>query len=91
MLSIRAYDPKAINAFKDLIVDDEIFYGADAYEAATGADVLVLMTEWNQFRYLDLERLHGLMEQPIFADLRNVYDGDKVKASGFIYAGVGRK
>ena len=88
---IRAYDPEAVSAFKDLYVDDKIFYAADVYEAATGADVLVLMTEWNQFRYLDLERLHDLMAQPIFADLRNVYDGDKLRAAGFIYAGVGRK
>ena len=88
---IRAYDPEAVNAFKELCADDEIFYATDAYEAAVGADILVLMTEWNQFRYLDLERLHDLMTQPIFADLRNVYDGDKLRASGFIYAGVGRK
>jgi UDPglucose 6-dehydrogenase len=88
---IRAYDPEAVSAFKELYADDDIFYAADVYEAAAGADVLVLMTEWNQFRYLDLERLHGLMAQPIFADLRNVYDGDKLRAAGFIYAGVGRK
>ena len=88
---IRAYDPEAVSAFKEFCADDEIFYAADAYEAALGADVLVLMTEWNQFRYLDLERLHDLMAQPIFADLRNVYDADKVRASGFTYAGVGRK
>ena len=88
---IRAYDPEAVSAFKELYTDAEIFYAADVYEAAAGADVLVLMTEWNQFRYLDLERLHDLMGQPIFADLRNVYDGDKLRAAGFIYAGVGRK
>ena len=88
---IRAYDPEAVSAFKELYTDAEIFYAADVYEAAAGADVLVLMTEWNQFRYLDLERLHDLMAQPIFADLRNVYDGDKLRAAGFIYAGVGRK
>ena len=87
---IRAYDPEAMEFFKELCVD-EIFYAADAYEAATGAEILVLMTEWNQFRYLDLERLRDLMAQPVFADLRNVYDGDKVRASGFTYVGVGRK
>ncbi|MEA3332640.1 MAG: UDP-glucose/GDP-mannose dehydrogenase family protein [Pseudomonadota bacterium] len=88
---IRAYDPEAVCAFKELYTDDKIFYAADVYEAADGADVLVLMTEWNQFRYLDLERLYNLMAQPIFADLRNVYDGDKLRAAGFTYAGVGRK
>ena len=88
---IRAYDPEAVTAFKELMDDDKIFYAADTYEATTGADILVLMTEWNQFRYLDLKRLRDLMTQPIFADLRNVYDGDKVRAAGFTYAGIGRK
>ena len=88
---IRAYDPEAVNSFREHCVADEIFYAADAYEAATGADVLVLMTEWNQFRYLDLERLRNLMAQPVFADLRNVYDGDKLRDLGFTYVGVGRK
>ena len=90
-VTIRAYDPEAVSAFKELCSEEDVFYASDAYDAATGADVLVLMTEWNQFRYLDLERLRGLMAQPIFADLRNVYDGDKVRASGFTYAGVGRQ
>ena len=89
--TIRAYDPEAVSAFKALCSEEEVFYADDAYEAAAGADVLVLMTEWNQFRYLDLARLCDLMAQPIFADLRNVYDGDKVRAAGFTYVGVGRK
>ena len=88
---IRAYDPEAVASFMELCADDEIFYATDSYEAAAGADVLVLMTEWNQFRYLDLERLRDLMVQPVFADLRNVYDGDKLRDVGFTYAGVGRK
>ncbi|MCD6291853.1 MAG: UDP-glucose/GDP-mannose dehydrogenase family protein [Deltaproteobacteria bacterium] len=88
---IRVYDPEAISAFKKIHSENEVFYADDAYDAAAGADVLVLMTEWNQFRYLDLERLHDIMAQPIFADLRNVYDGEKVRASGFTYIGVGRK
>lgn len=88
---IRGYDPEAMTAFKDHCGAGDIFYAADAYDAATGADVLIMMTEWNQFRYLDLARLHDLMEQPIFADLRNVYDGDKLREAGFTYAGVGRE
>ena len=88
---IRAYDPQAVASFKDFCADDEIFYAVDSYEAAAGADVLVLMTEWNQFRYLDLVRLRDLMAQPVFADLRNVYDGDKLRDAGFTYSGVGRK
>ncbi|MBN2809461.1 MAG: UDP-glucose/GDP-mannose dehydrogenase family protein [Deltaproteobacteria bacterium] len=87
---IRAYDPEAIAACKAFYSEDEVFYAADAYDAATEADALVLMTEWNQFRYLDLERLHGLMAQPVFADLRNVYDSEKMRGLGFKYVGVGR-
>ena len=87
---IKGYDPEGMAAFKEQTSVDEICYATDAYDAATGADVLVLMTEWNQFRYLDLARLHGLMAQPNFADLRNVYDGDKLREAGFNYIGVGR-
>ncbi|HDS16496.1 MAG TPA: UDP-glucose/GDP-mannose dehydrogenase family protein [Proteobacteria bacterium] len=87
---IRAYDPEAIKSFQEFYGKERIFYAADAYDAAAGADVLVLMTEWNQFRYLDLERLRELLAAPRFADLRNVYDGAKLKALGFTYVGVGR-
>ena len=87
---IKGYDPEAMLSFKNLSVV-EIDYATDAYDAATGADALILMTEWNQFRYLDLERLRGLMVQPVFADLRNVYDGEKVREAGFAYTGVGRE
>jgi UDPglucose 6-dehydrogenase len=87
---IKGYDPEGMAAFKEQTSVDEICYASDAYDAATGADVLVLMTEWNQFRYLALARLHGLMAQPNFADLRNVYDGDKLREAGFNYIGVGR-
>jgi UDPglucose 6-dehydrogenase len=88
--TIKGYDPEGMTAFKEQTSVDDIYYATDAYDAATGADVLILMTEWNQFRYLDLERLHGLMAQPNFADLRNVYDGDKLREAGFTYIGVGR-
>jgi len=87
---IRGYDPEGMEAFKELSSVSDIYYAADAYDAAAGADVVVLMTEWNQFRYLDLARLHGLMAQPNFADLRNVYDGDKLREAGFTCVGVGR-
>jgi len=87
---IKGYDPEGMTAFKEQTSVGEIYYATDAYDAATGADVLILMTEWNQFRYLDLVRLHGLMAQPNFADLRNVYDGDKLREAGFTYIGVGR-
>ena len=87
---IRVYDPEAMTSFQAHFPKEEVYYAADAYDAASGSDVLVLVTEWNQFRYLDLERLRGVMASARFADLRNVYDGDKVRAAGFEYIGVGR-
>ena len=62
----------------------------DAYEACRDADALVLATEWNQFRMLDLERVKELMRAPAIVDLRNVYDPEPMRARGFVYAGVGR-
>jgi len=64
--------------------------GADEYDAATGADALVLATEWNQFRSLDLERLRDTLNEPIVVDLRNVYDPEGMRAQGFRYTCVGR-
>jgi UDPglucose 6-dehydrogenase len=68
----------------------EVEYGKDAYDVASGADALVLATEWNQFRRLDLLRIKALLKEPIFIDLRNVYDPAHMKRLGFRYCGVGR-
>jgi UDPglucose 6-dehydrogenase len=62
----------------------------NAYEACDGADVVVLMTEWNQYRALDLDRIASLLSQSVFVDLRNVYDPQTMREKGFIYVGVGR-
>ena len=62
----------------------------DAYTACTGADAFVIMTEWNQYRMLDLERVKKLLAQPQMIDLRNVYDPETVLAAGFSYTSVGR-
>lgn len=86
--SIRAYDPEglagALNALPGLIGCQ------DAYEAMTGADAVVLATEWNQFRNLDLEHMKSLLRVPVFIDLRNVYDPERVADYGFHYVSVGR-
>ena len=86
--SIRAYDPEglagALNALPGLIGCQ------DAYDAMTGADAVVLATEWNQFRNLDLERMKSLLRVPVIIDLRNVYDPERVAACGFHYVSVGR-
>lgn len=85
---IRAFDPVAMSEAKAVLPDLE--YREDAYGVAEGADALVLATEWNQFRRLDLERLKAIMKAPTFIDLRNVYDPDQMKKLGFDYSGVGR-
>ncbi|MEO8348273.1 MAG: UDP binding domain-containing protein, partial [Acidobacteriota bacterium] len=67
-----------------------LHYATDAYDCATGADVLVLATEWNEFRALDFGRLAKLMRSRTVVDLRNVYDPRELRASGWSYTGVGR-
>jgi UDPglucose 6-dehydrogenase len=87
--SVRAFDPVAIAEAKKLLPTD-IFYAEDEYAAVTGADALVFITEWNQFRALDMERIHGLMRSPKIADLRNIYEPEAMRELGFDYVGVGR-
>jgi UDPglucose 6-dehydrogenase len=60
------------------------------YDAVEGADAVVIVTEWDQFRALDLDRLHGLMRGPVLIDLRNVYRPEDVRARGFRYESIGR-
>ena len=85
---VKAFDPVAMDESKKVL--PELEYGEDAYNVAKGCDALVLATEWNQFRRLDLQRIKGLLKNPIFIDLRNVYDPDQMKRLGFNYCGVGR-
>ncbi|HSK62548.1 MAG TPA: UDP-glucose/GDP-mannose dehydrogenase family protein [Pyrinomonadaceae bacterium] len=85
---IRAYDPVAMSEAKKLLPD--IDYAEDEYTAVSGADALVFVTEWNQFRALDLARIRDLMSTPKVADLRNIYDPEDMKELGFEYVGVGR-
>jgi UDPglucose 6-dehydrogenase len=85
---VRAYDPIAADAARAVLPD--IDYAADEYAAVEGADCLVLVTEWNQFRALDMARIRALMRQPRVADLRNIYEPEDMRALGFEYAGVGR-
>jgi len=85
---VKAFDPAAIDEAKAIL--PEVEYGRDPYDVAEGADALVLATEWNQFRRLDLQRLKTLLKTPIFIDLRNVYEPDQMKRLGFNYCGVGR-
>jgi len=85
---IRAFDPEGIAEAKKLMPD--LTYCRDAYDCMTGADALVLITEWNEFRALDLARAKSLLRQPILIDLRNVYNPAEMAEAGFRYSSVGR-
>lgn len=86
--TVIAYDPIAANEARELLPDIE--FGTDEYEAVAGADALVFVTEWNQFRALDMERIRNSMRTPRIADLRNIYDPTDIREMGFEYVGVGR-
>jgi len=86
--TVRAFDPQAMHEAGEII--SELVLCKDAYEACQGGDALVIATEWNQFRMLDLARVKELLNEPILVDLRNIYRADAVCAEGFDYAGVGR-
>lgn len=86
---VRAYDPVAVGL---PVTEDRkgLTLGADEYEAAERADALVLATEWNQFRSLDLDRLRETLRHPVVVDLRNVYEPETMRSKGFRYFCVGR-
>jgi UDPglucose 6-dehydrogenase len=86
--SIRAFDPAGVSQAQALLQD--VVYCKDAYDCADGADALVIVTEWEQFRALDLDRLRDLMACPVVVDLRNVYRPEEMARYGFAYACVGR-
>jgi UDPglucose 6-dehydrogenase len=86
--TVRAYDPQAMENCKSIFTD--LTYCEDAYETAAGADALVIATEWNEFRALNLERIKKQLRHPIVIDLRNVYDPKRMRAQGFDYFSVGR-
>jgi len=85
---VRAYDPQGMEEAKKLL--NGIEYADNAYDAMTGADALVIVTEWNAFRALDLTRVKSLLKSPVMIDLRNIYNPDEMIAAGFIYTSVGR-
>ena len=85
---VRAFDPAGMEQAKTMLND--VAYAESAYDCADGADALVIATEWEQFRALDLERLHDLMACPVIVDLRNIYRPEEMSRYGFAYACVGR-
>ena len=86
--TVHAFDPVAMEVARGLLPAVEIY--ADPYEMARGCDALVVVTEWNEFKQLDLERIKELLKQPVIFDGRNIYDPVKMKALGFTYRGIGR-
>lgn len=85
---VRAFDPAAMHEAQALLPG--VIWCEDAYDVAKGADVLVLITEWNEFRALDLNRIAAAMVAPVLVDLRNVYRPEEVRAAGFKYSSIGR-
>jgi UDPglucose 6-dehydrogenase len=85
---IRTYDPIAMNNAKKIVPDLE--YCDSAYEAATGADAIALVTEWKEFKFMDLDKLKILMHSPVIFDGRNMLNPDRVRSKGFIYYCIGR-
>ncbi|WP_298093068.1 UDP-glucose/GDP-mannose dehydrogenase family protein [uncultured Sphingomonas sp.] len=87
-IAIRAYDPEGMEAARAMMPD--LTYCRDAYEAAEGADAVVIVTEWDAFRALDIKRLGQIMATRTMVDLRNVYRRDAIEAAGFRYTAIGR-
>lgn len=85
---VRAHDPHAMEAARSLM--PEVEYAEDPYATCQDADCVILMTEWNQYRALDLDKMKSLMRGRVFVDLRNVYDPRAIEEKGFEYFGVGR-
>jgi UDPglucose 6-dehydrogenase len=86
---VRLYDPEGLPAARS-IWRDRVHAAPDAYAAARGADVVVVMTEWQEFKRVDLARVHRLMATPVIVDLRNIYDSNELEKLGFAYHSVGR-
>jgi UDPglucose 6-dehydrogenase len=86
--TVRAYDPEGMEEAKRML--DDVVWCDTAYEGMGGADVLVILTEWNQFRALDLARVKRLLRQPVIVDLRNIYEPADMVAAGFAYTSIGR-
>ncbi len=84
-----AYDPAAMERARAVLTGD-ITYAASPYEAATGADALIILTDWEEFGTLDLDRIKAVLRYPIVVDGRNLYSRDTMQKHGFLYVSMGR-
>jgi UDPglucose 6-dehydrogenase len=87
--TVVAHDPAAMHETERRI-GNTITYAASSYEAAHGADAMVVVTDWNEYRFPDFARLKAELKQPVVVDGRNLYDPEKMKAQGFTYRSIGR-
>jgi len=88
---IKAYDPQAMERAKKELQNERIEFCDDAYAAAKGSDCLVIITEWNEFKRLNLKKVKRLLRRPVIVDGRNIYDPARMKRLGFVYTGIGRR
>ena len=86
---IRAYDPVAMNNAKNIL--SNVSFCRDPYEASKGADALLILTEWNEFKEMDLKKIKSLLKSPLIIDGRNIYDLKTMEKEGFRYISIGRK
>jgi UDPglucose 6-dehydrogenase len=86
--TVRAYDPEGIEQARPMLKD--VAFATDAYAAAEGADALVIVTEWDEFRALDLRRIAASMTSPTLVDLRNIYPREEVERAGLTVTGIGK-
>ena len=85
---VIAYDPEGMGSAGDVLTN--VRFGKGPYDVAEGADALVIITEWNEFRSLDFNRLRSIMREPVLIDLRNIYRRKEIEEFGFVYDSVGR-
>jgi UDPglucose 6-dehydrogenase len=88
--SVTAYDPEAMKVAKT-IFGNKITFAENSYAALTGADALVIVTEWNEFREPDYTRMRKLLRNPVIFDGRNIYNPEQMRAQGFTYYSIGRQ
>ena len=85
---VRAFDPEGMNEAKHMLKD--VNFASGPYDCVQGADAVVIITEWDQFRALDFDRIKDALKAPVVIDLRNVYRPEDMRAKGFTYVSVGR-
>ena len=86
---IKAYDPEAMEKSKDILKNIE--YCKNPYDAAKNADALLILTEWNEFKEMDLNKIKSIMKNPLIFDGRNIHNPDDMREKGFSYISIGRK